>query len=95
MLVGAGVPFLLTGKFRFWKWKFPEAKQQLIQFNPGSSILFLNMSKTAKAGILVLLLGILTYLIISDGMTCITRALIIGFIIGIGVVLGGQFGKNT
>jgi len=27
MLVGAGVPFLLTGKFRFWKWKFPEAKQ--------------------------------------------------------------------
>ncbi|WP_079719597.1 hypothetical protein [Salegentibacter holothuriorum] len=27
MLVGAGFPFLLTGKFRFWKWEFPEAKQ--------------------------------------------------------------------
>jgi len=53
------------------------------------------MNKTAKAGILVLLIGILTYLIISDGIAGITRALIIGFIIGIGFVLGGQFGKNT
>ncbi len=53
------------------------------------------MNKTAKAGILVLLIGILIYLIISDGMTGITRALSIGFIIGIGFVLGGQFGKNT
>lgn len=52
------------------------------------------MNKTAKAGILVLLIGILIYLI-SDGMTGITRALSIGFIIGIGFVLGGQFEKNT
>ncbi|WP_079734580.1 hypothetical protein [Salegentibacter salegens] len=27
MIIGAGVPFLLTGKFRFWKWEFPESKQ--------------------------------------------------------------------
>jgi hypothetical protein len=25
-LTGVGVPFLLTGKFKFWKWKFPEPK---------------------------------------------------------------------
>jgi len=27
MITGTGVPFLVTGKFRFWKWKFPEPKQ--------------------------------------------------------------------
>ncbi|WP_037320043.1 hypothetical protein [Salegentibacter sp. Hel_I_6] len=26
MITGAGVPFFLTGKFRFWTWKYPEHK---------------------------------------------------------------------
>jgi membrane-bound ClpP family serine protease len=27
IITGAGVPWLLTGKFRFWKWKYPEPEQ--------------------------------------------------------------------
>ncbi|WP_282018530.1 hypothetical protein [Salegentibacter mishustinae] len=53
------------------------------------------MNKTTKAGLLVLLIGILIYLMFSDGIAGITRAIIIEFLIGIGFVLGGQFGKNT
>jgi|TARA_R100000501_G_C2621784_1_gene115011 hypothetical protein len=53
------------------------------------------MNKTTKAGLFVLLIGILIYLVFSDGIAGITRAIIIGFLIGIGFVLGGQLGKNT
>jgi hypothetical protein len=63
--------------------------------NSFSAIPVSNMNKFTKAGLLVLLIGILIYLVFSDGIAGITRAIIIGFLIGIGFVLGGQFGKNT
>lgn len=53
------------------------------------------MNKTGKAGLLVLVIGILIYLMLSEGVTGFTRAITIGFLIGIGFVLGGQLGKNT
>jgi VIT1/CCC1 family predicted Fe2+/Mn2+ transporter len=53
------------------------------------------MNKTTKIGLFVLLIGLVIYLIISEGLSGITRAIITGFIIGIGFALSGQFEKNT
>jgi len=53
------------------------------------------MNKSAKIGALVLLAGIVVYLFIGNSFSGINRALIIGLLIGIGFVLGGQLQKIT